>query len=426
MLSDEQVMRIVRVRLDHDLADLLPTEDLLDRVRDQARDSRPRAVRHRRSPRRGDVLALSLSVVVVAIVAGALVTIGGSRHPRGAAVSTGSGLPTLLAKLSVFHGPQTAAAKAYNRRASRHAAGPVGRAGIGRLTRAVPVSGGATVYLFVARTGSTYGLGIAERDGDGDGVGTCCMTTQELSRPHGPAIESGYVPGDRHTVYYEVVPNGVAHVRWEFPRQPIYAGGGPVPQFRRALVVTVAVQDNVAAIRIPERGNPTHETWLDANGHALASTGLSTGTVESTPGTVTSAIKAQDQRIQRLIIDHGLAGLNLTSTADARILASTLLTYSPAQARRLLPGLQELRPQLSRAALVVESKKASTPTQQRAQRDWVTGTQGLVNSLPLAGLSDIAYHRNTAAIALRSAQITIIKGDRLRAEAEQLLHISNG
>lgn len=425
MLSDEQVMRIVRVRLDHDLADLLPPEDLLDRVRDQARERRPRAIGRLRSPRRGDVIALALSaVVVVAIVAGALVTIGGSRQPHGAAASTGPGLPGLLANLSVLHGPQTAAARAYDRRASRHAAGPLDRAVIRRLTRAVPISDGATVYLLVSRTGSTYGLGIAERDAGG-GTGTCCLTAQELSRPRGPAVESGYVPGHRHTVYYEVVPDGVADVRWEFPRDPIYAGGGPVPLFRHVLTVTVAVHDNVAAVTIPERGYPTHETWLDATGHALASVGLSTGAVKSTPGSVTSAIKAQDQEIRRFITDHGLPGLDLTSAADAASLASTLLAYSPAQARMLITGLQALRPQLGRAALVVESKRASTPTQKRAQRDWVTGTQGLVNSLPLAGLGDIAAHRNTAAIALRSAQKAIITSDRLRAKAEQLLHISH-
>jgi hypothetical protein len=425
MLSDEQVMRIVRVRLEHDLVDLLPPEDLLDRVRDQARARRPGAVGHR-TLRRGDVLALALSVVVVVvIVAGALVTIGGSRQPRGAASSTGSGLRTLLASLSVLDGPQTEAAKAYNRQASQRAAGPLGRPVIRRLTRAVPISGGATVYLVVSRIGSTYGLGIVERD-VGGGTGTCCLTAGELSRPHGPVVQSGYVPGHRQTVYYEVVPNGVAYVRWEFPRDPIYVGGGPVPQFRHTLTVTVAVHDNVAGITIPERGAPTHETWLDGDGHALASVGLSPGAVKSTPGSVTSAIKAQDQRIQRLMIEHGLPGLNLTSTADARHLASTLLTYSPAQAKKLLLGLPTLRLQLSRAAFVVESKKASTPTQKRAQRDWVTGTQGLVNGLPFAGLGDIAEHLNTAAIALRRAQNTIIKSDRLRVKAEQLLHMADG
>jgi hypothetical protein len=48
-----------------------------------------------------------------------------------------------------------------------------------------------------------------------------------------------------------------------------------------------------------------------------------------------------------------------------------------------------------------------------------------VNSLPFAGLGDIVNQRNTAAIALRSAQKTIITSDRLRTKAEQLLHISD-
>jgi hypothetical protein len=141
---------------------------------------------------------------------------------------------------------------------------------------------------------------------------------------------------------------------------------------------------------------------------------------------VTSAIKAQDRQMLRFVTDHDLTGLNLTSAAIARNLVSELLLYSLAQAKKLMPGLQGLRVQLSHAALVVESKKALTPTQQRAQRDWVTGTQGLADSVPLAGLGDIADHRNTAAIALRNAQKMIIECDKLRGKAEQLLHISDG
>jgi hypothetical protein len=427
MLSDAQVIRIVRVRLDHDLAGLLPPEDLLDRIRDQTRTQRSRAVAGRASPRRRDLAAVSLSVVVVlAIVAGALVTLSGSQQPHGASAPTGSGLPALVAKLSVLRSPQTAAATNYNRQVRQRAAGPLGGAEtIRRLTRAVPVTGGATVYVFVSRTASSYGLGIAERNANGGGTGSCCSTAQSLSRPRGPAIESGYEPGHRQTLYYEVVPDGVARVRWEFPRHPIYVGGGPVPQFRHALTTTVTVHDNVAAIRIPERGTPARETWFAANGQLLASAALPTGAPKSTPGSVTSAIQAQDQRIQRFITDHGLADLNLTSAADARHLVSQLLVYPPAQARKLIPGLQGLRSQLSQAALVVESKQGSTPTQKEAQRDWVTGTQGLEDGVPVAGLGDIADHLDTATIALRRAQRTTIKCDRLRAKAERLLHIAH-
>jgi hypothetical protein len=39
----------------------------------------------------------------------------------------------------------------------------------------------------------------------------------------------------------------------------------------------------------------------------------------------------------------------------------------------------------------------------------------------VAPLADIVHHRNTAAIALRRAQRTIIESDGLRAKAEQIL-----
>ena len=100
-----------------------------------------------------------------------------------------------------------------------------------------------------------------------------------------------------------------------------------------------------------------------------------------------------------------------------------MLAYSPGHARQLIPGLEGLRSRLGQAALVVESKQASTPTQNRAQQDWVTGTQGLENGLPLAGLGDIADHLPTARIALRREARTAVNCDRLRTEAEQLLHV---
>ena len=73
-------------------------------------------------------------------------------------------------------------------------------------------------------------------------------------------------------MYFEIVPDGVARVRWTFPRHPIEPLGVPnrlIPVFARALTVTVPVHDNVAAIKLPQRGLATTDTWYAPNGHAI-------------------------------------------------------------------------------------------------------------------------------------------------------------
>ncbi len=420
MLSDEQVIEMVRSRLASDLADLVPPPSLLDRVRAQTGPRFAKGSDHRPF-RPTELITAALScVVVLAVAAGALALLRSSRPSSQATGS--SGLQALVGKLGVFDTTQTAAAGAYNAQTKRRFFARL--TPIARWTRAVPVSGGATVYLYVTRSGAGYGLGATERSST-QGVGSCCLTARDLDHPRGPAIQSGYQSGHYDTVYYEVVPNRVARVRWFFPMNPEFVGGGPVPQFSHALTVTAPVHDNVAAIRIPQRGAPTHEYWQDASGRVLASTALRFPGPKPTPGSVTAAIKTQDQAIQRSIAVHHLLSLRITSPRAATRLAAILRSVSPAQAKRLLPELQALSTTFTKAALAVSSKKPSSATQKQAQRDWVAGTQGLATPAPfLAGLADILYHRETATIALRRQQTRVVESDRLRAKADKILHIA--
>ena len=421
MLSDEQVIEIVRGRLTSDLTDLVPCPDLLDRVRDQTRSRSSRRGRlDWLSMRRGPIAVLLSCVVALTVAAGALELLHSSPRFRGSSVAASPGLRGLVGKLNVFSKPQTIAARTYNGQIMRR---PFGTGLVPRLTRAVPISGGATVYLYVLRSGAGYGIGAAERTAT-NGVGGCCLTAQAIGRPRGPAIESGYQPGHHDTVYYEIVPNGVARVRWFFPMQPLFAGGGPVPQFSSALTVTAPVRDNIAAIQIPQRGAPTHEYWLATDGHVLASTVLRPDQQKRTPGSVAAAIKVQDRAIERSLAAHHLLALHITSARAADQLASRLRGITPAQARRLIPELEAFSTTLGEASLAVSSKKPTTAAQKRAQRDWVAGAQGLAHPAPfLAGLGDILGHRKTATIALRRQQTRVVESDRLLARADKILHI---
>jgi sortase A len=91
MLNDEQVMRSIRVRLEYELADLVPPADLFDRVRDQAGDGRRANTWRSASRRRGELVALSMSVLVVVVVAaGALLMFGNARQRHGSPASSPS------------------------------------------------------------------------------------------------------------------------------------------------------------------------------------------------------------------------------------------------------------------------------------------------------------------------------------------------
>ena len=411
MLSDDEVMRIVRDSLARELEPLRPPADLLDRVRDQARERQAGRRRRHWAPKRSEFVVAALSVLVVAAVcAAALGLLSGSHPPSRVVATPGSGLRALVSKLGVFRSPQTAAARDYNAqiadRFKGRRGGPLSEL-IPRLTRAVPASDGATVFLYVTRYHLTtsaarltqsgpvvYGLGAAERTAGGGDGGSCCLTADRLSRPRGPAIDNGYVPGHHETFYYEVVPDNVAQVRWEFPRQPTYAGGGIVHQFRHALTVTVTVHDNVAAIRIPQRGAPAHETWVAADGNVLATVTLRSGAAQPTEGNLVAAIKAQDEAI-RESTTHGLPGLEITSVAHASQLAAELQPSSRPHARKLIGELRYLNIQLDRAAVLVSGKTASTPAQRQSRDDWVAGTQQLATGMMqlTAGLSDILGRR---------------------------------
>jgi hypothetical protein len=303
MLSDEQVMREVRDALERELASLNPPEDLLERLRSRSAHERHRGARWRgRADRRSHVGARAMipvalgGLVAIAIAVLALTSLSGSRRPSDVPAAPGSSLQALIDEFGVLRQPQTAAARAYNARLLKRdgvlkgrLVGP-GQGLIPGLTRLVrfPDSARARVFLYVegyrspSRThGRThlgplkYGLGFTELF-PGQGVGACCQSARELRTRLGLEFDEFYQSGQHPKSYYfEIVPDGVARVRWVFPRQPTYANErGFFPPFARTLVITVPVHHNVAAITLPQRGDAAHVIWYSQSGRVLATAKL--------------------------------------------------------------------------------------------------------------------------------------------------------
>lgn len=230
-------------------------------------------------------LALS-AVPVVAILVLAVVLLGHARRSTKHGVASGptqaaiasSSTRALIAELGILRQPQTAAARVFNSSpivARPPAMRPPHRL-IPSLTRVVTLPDGGRLFLYVAPPASVgppvYGLGYEEAY-PGSSGGGCCTTAGALRMPRGPGPDQFASGRDRHTMYFEVVPDGVARVHWVFPRHPVEPSGVPssvTPAFAAPLSVNVVVHDNVAAVRLPQRGLATSDTWYAPDGHVTA------------------------------------------------------------------------------------------------------------------------------------------------------------
>ena len=183
----------------------------------------------------------------------------------------------LIAELGILRQPQTAQARAFNTsRVVKHnppQAPP--QQLISSLTRLVTLPDGGKLFLYVAPLVSrqgVYGLGYHEMY-PSYGAGGCCLTTSVLRKLLAPSPDQ--TGTNREATYFEIVPDGVARVRWVFPRRPTYqpgthVAGAPTLPFAKALTVNIAVHDNVAAIKLPQHGTATLNTWYAADGHVIA------------------------------------------------------------------------------------------------------------------------------------------------------------
>lgn len=236
-----------------------------------------RAVRHLGRLGTAAALGVCLGVVAVVLVLALAVHSHAGRPSRTAAAPVPRVARALVDELGILRHPQTAAdrtvggARIFDRAAFWHRVRV-----LGQLTHLAVLPGGVKLYLFVTvpRAGgarharlttiAAYPYGGSIREGDGP-------TAAALRIPSGP-IPGAELRGETRETYYEVVPDGVTRVRWQFPRQAFAPSPGIASQtFAKPLTVSVPVHDNIAAARLPKRGfSPAVTTWFDAAGAVIA------------------------------------------------------------------------------------------------------------------------------------------------------------
>ena len=228
-------------------------------------------------------------IVALVIAAGAIVLADHRASSKRAAHPELTAVQRLVDELGVLRSPPTAAARRWlhgkDFRRLTHTPGRFQL--IPSLARALSLPDHERLILYMVRTSRSRltGLGVMEQ-GRTSGFGECCTTAQQLSRPTGPGplhYQSGRIPPQ---VYFEIVPDGVSKVRWTFARRGNFGHVHLPPRIARRrpptpasfigaphsapLTVTVAVHDNVAAMKLPNRGAALSDTWLDAVGRVIA------------------------------------------------------------------------------------------------------------------------------------------------------------
>ncbi len=276
-------------------------QELLDAERrEAAREETHGAGEARRWRRFSGVLVPLLGAAIAIVVAGgALLLAPGHKATPSRWSAANAGVRSLVGELGVLRRSQTAADRALyagRSRAEQSPSTPLDQS-IRRLTRVIRLPDDGRIFLYVVASGRgpfPSGLGYEERS-QTDGFGACCITAHNLRGPRGPGPNAETFAGHRTQLYFEIVPDGVARVRWMFPRFGHLAlplGVSVPPPFKTALTVTVPVHDNIAAVTLPQRGTAARDTWYAADGRVIADKIFRVPTQPPSPR-VAPAIRAQ-------------------------------------------------------------------------------------------------------------------------------------
>jgi hypothetical protein len=224
---------------------------------------------------RGAVAILLSTAAVIAIVIGAVVALGGHRRPAPTPASDASGASArqLVGILGVLRRPQTAAdhpaavLSRYTRALAfvgtpdvalmRYATttpwgerlylvpmNPPTAQEIARLARRAPGARGQLLRIARSRPETLMVLSATGAAGAGDAA----------SIEHGQGIGTegagrSFAGGSTATRITVVVPDGVAKVRFVFPRQPSRGQSG-APIYSHSLSVVASVHDNIVAVQV--------------------------------------------------------------------------------------------------------------------------------------------------------------------------------
>jgi hypothetical protein len=280
----------------------------------------------------GALAVAALVAVTLAVAGGALILLAGHKRPA-ASTATNRSRQQLIDILAVLRRPQTKTdldpellrQLSRNRLLGLH--GTPDRPLI-RLAAVTPW--GEKVFLVpmkpltASATSSLQGrhplsrrlpLGLAQRTGEtlavyftdanGSGGRSCCNTAGRIEAgSDGPGIE-GFRPahGSGYTRLTSVVPDGVAKVVFNLPRQ----GGAEAPVYKHTLTVATQVHGNVAAVQVARQccSGPIPTIWYGTNGQVIKRFGKQDQAVPAAPA---KECGAKQVRLQRPTQVDGLLG----------------------------------------------------------------------------------------------------------------------
>jgi hypothetical protein len=270
---------------------------------DPAHGGRSSRVRSGRRPNIGAVAATVCSVLALAVAGVLLISLGAHEsmapHPPASSQQVPAAVRKLATKLAVLRRPQTAKDRSFRAVVARALGSggfsqhPIFRAmvqqtipSLTRYTQTLP--DGQEVFLIVfggipgpgrtirpaSRNVANIGLALvpprahpADGEGLGEGGGGASAASLYFFARRGPTGCDG-------NTLHNIVPDGIARIRWQFPRQDAY---GYV--YKGPLTVNVPVRQNVAIATINGRAScdkPSVVTLYDARGQIISKLGNAT------------------------------------------------------------------------------------------------------------------------------------------------------
>jgi hypothetical protein len=277
-------------------------EDARRLIEQSGADQLPVTASGRTSPHQGSrrparVLIPAGGIVVAVLIAVLAATVSHTGHrpvtpsasrlpPKVVALGPSTAVDrALIGELGILRQPQTAAARRFNTSPKLGLRLAQFAPFIPSLTRAIQLPHRVILFLYVTeRVGfinaANHSVQHVRPGGLGmnlsapfQGFGGCCWTPNGLQQPVGPQITPYTRSQKPDWLYVELVPDGVATVRWIFPQS--IAEEIRLPHGERSL--TVPVHTNVAAIALPHtgiggsnNGDASSVTWYNAAGRQIA------------------------------------------------------------------------------------------------------------------------------------------------------------
>lgn len=282
----------------------------------------------------GGALVAGFGVMVAIAVAGLALTLGGRRTQPAGHAATAPDAQSLIAKLGVLRRPQTSADRLPEQLRFQGRSGP-GRLIIPSLTRLVATTPAGRVFLVVIKPGAIgngdqplfspafgYEVSLIGVSSSGSAFMRAPVPAAVLSDPR---LVLPVVIG--HTRYLsEILPDGVARVRWLSPR--------PSPS---AILATPPVANNVAVLTITPSLAAARALWYGADSHPIA-------TSKRQLNAVLQSARARATARQARVQAANLAAAERSTVRAPSVLLQRFALFSPSAIGVHASGIQISHP----------------------------------------------------------------------------------